>query len=298
MWLITKTNKEQTRQWEEQGYIFEAKKGVPNKVDILFLYYFMFKLYQNNWVEEFVLTRYEVLKGCGIYPGQERYNRLVESLDKWANIEIFPSAKLVDGGAFNSSSFCVIRFWNLQANNKKLIIKFDKDWISKIKDSSFYKFIDFEELKKLKAPLVFRVYELLSGVLYGRATWEIDVLDFAKKIPMAEKYISNIIPKIQAATRKIKDKTSLNISVETIRHERGYGSFIFKKSPPKKKAALFPKQKVNPSWKKVSKEETKKILSFLRDNPFSSHEACSKEIDIDLETVDSCVARLLKSHIN
>ena len=293
LWQIGKKDIDEVYRWTDRdGYGFEARKGVSNKVDILFLYYFMLKAQNDNWNNTLVLTRYEILKACGITPCKDKHKRLEESLEKWINFEIFFSGLFCDDVTYEKLSFGVINGWELREEDKKLEITFNENWILKIKRSVFFKYIDFEEIRKIKTPLAFRLYEILCENLHDQKLWEIDILKLAEKIPMAEKQTSHIIPRIESATKRIRDKTRLNVLIITVKQGRNKGAFIFKKLPKK-----IIKQKINPAWEKVSKEDTEKIMTYFGANPFESHEECSKQLNIAVETINYCIAWRLKSQM-
>lgn len=86
--------------------------------------------------------------------------------------------------------------------------------------------------------MALRLYEILVKTFYKRDTWEIDIKRLAEKIPMSEKYIAHIIPKVKAATTRIKSNTELDVSVQVVKQGRGQGKFIFQKG---KLLALLPK---------------------------------------------------------
>jgi hypothetical protein len=214
--------------WQDrEGYIFRAGYKPPVKTDVLFLYYIMFCSQKNGWKEELSLTRYNILKGCGIIPGKTWFKRLEDSLKRWKMIGIEYKGTFYDEKSYKTMNFGIIDSWSIEEDSKILKVRFSLEWLLKIKESNFFKMINFEDIKKLQSPLVTRLYEILIKSFQGRDRWEIDALKLASKIPMKEKYISHIIIKIKTAVNKINNDSELKISVELKRQGRGKAIFIF-----------------------------------------------------------------------
>jgi len=231
--------------WEDQdGYIFEAAGGVPSKVDILFLYYFMLEAQNNSWNDTLIFSRYQVLNGCGMNVGKTERDRLKVSLEIWKRITIAFSGTFYSGKEYHAMEFGIIDDWAIR-EDKRLEVRLNRRWIEKIKQSEFFKYISFNQMKQLRSPLALRLYEILVKNFYRRDTWEIDVLKLALKIPMTEKYIAHIAPKITAATKRISEKTELNIEVKVLKQGRGQGKFVFtrKANNNPQQQELFPPEK-------------------------------------------------------
>lgn len=222
--------------WEDRdGYHFEASRGVPSKVDMLFLYYIMLESQNNNWNTVVSCSRYKILNACGMSPSKEKRDRLIRSLEAWKRVTVSFSGTFYTGTGYKFLEFGIINDWGVREKDNYLEIELNKKWIEKIKQSEFFKYLSFEHMKRLRSPLALRLYEILVKTFYKRDVWEIDVLKLAEKIPMAEKYFADVVPKIEAATKRIKEKTELNITVKVIKHSRGQGKFIFTKKEKKGK---------------------------------------------------------------
>ncbi|MEA1967878.1 MAG: replication initiator protein A [Thermodesulfobacteriota bacterium] len=217
--------------WKDaDGYIFEAAGGVPSKVDILYLYYFMLESQKQNWNNNLILSRYQILKGCGVNPSKDKRARLKQCLEVWKRVTITFSGTFYTGQGYKSLEFGIIDKWGVRDDDNKLEIRLSPDWVEKIKTSDFFKYVSFNQMKALRSPLALRLYELLVKTFHQRTVWEIGVLRLAAKIPMTEKYVAHITPKVTAATKRIKEKTELNIKVRMIKQGRGKGKFIFTKA--------------------------------------------------------------------
>lgn len=277
---------------DKDGYKFEATSGMPTDMDDLFLHYLKFKLYKNKWKPELNLSCCKMLKSCGVTPSQLNYERLRKSLEKWIGVYISFSGIFYDGEYHKALSFKIMG--TVVIENDKLLIRFNEYWIKKIKHTQFYNFFDFDQIRKLRSNSAFRFYEILSKAFYTHDYWEIDMLELAKKMPLNEKYISGIIPKIQTMNKRIKHNTSLNVSMEIVKQDRGNGKFIFKKiAYPNSK----PFKKIKKVWGRVNKKDIEKIMNYFGDNPFETYDECAEKININVELVYSCISILLKTHM-
>lgn len=228
MWMQNERFAPDVVKWTDQeGYVFSCTSGTPTKVDMIFLYFLLLECQKQNWFNELSFSRYQILKSCGITPSKKKYQRLEESLEKWKFTGIKFSGKFYNGVEYETLSFGIINDWNIQKDDKKIRIELNKFWIQKIQRSEFFKYISFNQMKQLRSPLALRLYEILTKTFYTRDTWEVGVLKLAAKIPMTEKYFSDIVKKIIPATKRISDKTELNIKVQVVKQGRGKGKFIF-----------------------------------------------------------------------
>ncbi|MCP4116593.1 MAG: replication initiation protein [Desulfobacteraceae bacterium] len=198
----------------------------------------------NNWEKVFSVSQYQVLSGCGMNPGHKERARLRDALDKWQSAHVKFRGTFYDGIAYADNGFHILK-WKQELKSKKITITMDSDWIEKIKQSEFFKYISFTQMKVLRSPLALRLYEILVKTFYRRTTWEIDALKLAAKIPMEKKYFSDIAPRIKAATKRISDKTELAVKVQVVKQGRGKGKFIFTKTAKEQpqQQDLFPPER-------------------------------------------------------
>ena len=148
---------------------------------------------------------------------------------------------------------------------KNLILRFNKDFLLQIENSSFYKRIKFQDLIKFKRPITTRVYEILSKSFQKRSVWKIDSVKLAQKIPISQKFPSHIVRAIIPTVNRIQKKTDLNVHLELDKKKRGCIILIFKlKNNPKLKA-LPPSQKA-----KDLPENSLSILTLIPSNKVKS----------------------------
>jgi hypothetical protein len=231
--------------WKDRdGYIFRAGYKFPVKTDYIFLLYFLLESQRNGWSDEIVTSKYKVLKNCSMPNTQQSYNRLEDSLKRWKMVGIEFQGTFYDRKTYSIMNFGIIDDWRIDTENRSLYIKINRFWLYKIKESDFFKYINFTKLKMLKSPLTVRLYEILIKNFQGRKTWAIDAMKLAQKIPMNEKHASHIIPKVQAAVNRINSQTDLKIKVMVQRPARNQATFFFEieKKPSEKPPLQIPEK--------------------------------------------------------
>jgi len=240
--------------WRDRnGFIYRAGYKPPSKTDIIFLLYLLMRSQQEGWRQEMVLSQREILTGCGIQPGKSWYERLKDSLERWTNTTVKFAGTFYDGREYLTMNFNIIEAWKIEKKSKKLVIRFSPEWLTRIKESNFFKLIDFEQLKSLRSPLAVRLYELLIKTFQGRKSWSIEATKLAQKIPMNEKHPAHIIPKVRAAVNRITRKTNLKISLEVERPRRGQAIFHF-----------YKEDAVEETEKRSNAEELEALLKLVR----------------------------------
>jgi len=216
--------------WKDRdGFTYRAGYRPPTKTDIIFLYYLLLRSQRENWVEEIELTRYRILCDCGITPGKKWFVRLEDSLQRWLMVKIEFQGKFYDGREYQTINFGIIDSWSIEKRTNKLRVRFSPEWQLKIRESDYFKMIDFNVLRSLKSPLVIRLYEILVKSFQGRERWEVDALRLAQKIPMNERYPADIIPKIKDSIQKINERSTLSVKLNVRRPRRGEAIFLFRK---------------------------------------------------------------------
>jgi len=216
-----------------KGYTYRVGYKMPTKTDVIFLYYLMLRSQQSGWKENITLTQREILKGCGLTPGKKPADRLKDSLERWKMVGIKFAGTFYDGKEYQTLSFGVIDEWNLEKGTRHLNVRFAPKWLALIKNSNYFRYIDFRQMKSLGSPLATRLYEILIKSFQGRNKWSIDALKLAAKIPMKEEYVADILPKIIKVVDIINAKTDLNITIIVKRPQRGQAVITFRKHKTK-----------------------------------------------------------------
>ena len=217
--------------WQDrEGYFYRCGYKVPTKLDIIFLMYILYRSQQEGWKEEIELSRYEILKSCGYTSCRPAdYERLEDSLERWKMVGVKFKGTFYDGKRYITLSFGIIDTWKIDEQTRRLKIRFNREWLTRIKNSSYFKYLNFDQIRSLRSPLAMRLYEILVKNFQNRDEWSINAKNLAKKIPMKEKAVAHIVPKIKAAVNRINIKTNFRVSLLIERPRRGEAFFIFKK---------------------------------------------------------------------
>lgn len=228
--LVSKLEDDVGFVWKDQeGYEYRCGYKPPTKLDAIFLFYLLYRSQKSGWEEEIELSRYEILKNCGfksIRPAD--YKRLEDSLDRWKMVGVRYKGTFYDGKTYITLSFGIIDSWKLEKKNKKLYIRFNKEWLTRIKNSIYFKYIDFEKIKALRSPLAIRLYEILVKNFQNRNEWRIEAMKLAKKVPLKLQYPSHVIAKVKPAVNRINKCTDLNIQLK-IERFKSKVIFVFSK---------------------------------------------------------------------
>lgn len=226
--------------WKDrEGYEYRCGYKPPTKLDAIFLFYLLYRSQKSGWEEEIELSRYEILKNCGfksIRPAD--YKRLEDSLDRWKMVGVRYKGTFYDGKKYITLSFGIIDTWKIEERNKKVYVRFNKEWLTRIKNSTYFKYIDFEKIKALRSPLAIRLYEILVKSFQNRDEWRIEAMKLAEKIPLKVRYPSHVVSKVRSAVNRINACTDLNIYFEAEKFKPKV-ILIFRKSDRKLPDYLF-----------------------------------------------------------
>lgn len=225
---------------DNDGFVYSCAGSPPAKADIVFLYYLLYESQENDWATTITLPHYKILSSCGMKAGKQNKDRLQESMSRWKRVTLSFKGTFYDGKKYKIKEFSIINDWHVvDGDDKKITIEFNTSWLEKIKSSSFFKFVSFDQLKRIKSPIALRLYEILTKTFYKRSEWEIGVHKLADKIPMAETQYSHIVPKIKTAISKINDNVSdIQVELNVIKQGRNQGKFIFRKATPCEKQQI------------------------------------------------------------
>lgn len=247
---------------DKEGFIYRAGYKPPVKTDLLFLLYFLMLAQRNKYKPLIETTRFNVLKGCGLTDGQDNYERLKDSLERWKMVGIKFEGNFYGGKAKKIMNFGIIDHWEINKETKVLQVRFSPEYLLLVQNSSFYRYINFSEIKTLRTPLAIRLFEILSKSFQGRHSWEIEALKLAQKIPMVEKYPSHIVLKIQPAISRISKHTALKIALTTRENEKGETIIVFEKEQVQKQEKHHLKDSTM-SFSIPNNEEFKRLVTIL-----------------------------------
>lgn len=248
--------------WSDRaGYIYHSGYKIPTKTDGIFLLYLLLQSQLNDYSLEFTVSRYQVLKACGVGVDAGWYDRLTESLNRWLRVDLSFSGKFFDGKEYQHMGFHILEAWKLDKESKHLKIRFSAEFLEMMKGRGFFKYLNFNEFKRLRAPLATRLYEILSKSFHNRDLWECEAEKMAQKIPMNERFPADIIPKIRAGINRINKYTTSNYDLEIRRPERGKAILVFRRLPdnPHPETKREPRQ----SFTMPENDEFKALVALL-----------------------------------
>lgn len=256
-------------QRSETGFVWKHAKGFvlktsfkpPVKTDLVFLLYLLMESQNQSWKDEIKLSRYQILKQCGISRNTQWYDRLEESMERWKQVEIQFNDAFYRGKEYETLHFGVVDSWGIEKGTRKLRVRFSPEYLSMVQNTAYYRFLNFNQVKALRSPLATRLYQLLVKTFKNRDHWEIDSVLLAEKIPMKQKFPAHIVLKIRPAINRIYKYTDLKITLEERRKGRGEIVLIFRKeaAAPKEK----PIEAKAPAFVMPDDEDYKKLVAML-----------------------------------
>ncbi|MBU1134741.1 MAG: replication initiation protein [Candidatus Omnitrophica bacterium] len=279
IWFPTKPELIQEKEvyiYEKNGYKIEFI-GLPNHTDVLFLYYLLYLCQENGFKEEIYTTKYEVIESCFGYRGSTQYKQLKEALEKWKKVSVEFKDTFYNGEKYQFMIFGIIDTAEVKENGE-LYVRFNKEFLEIIKNSQFYKYINFEEFKSLERPTSRRLYELLIKNFYNRTTWKIEIMKLVDKIiPPGllnyKIYPSHIKKKIEVSLEEINKKTVMTIRFEIKTNKKEQKICIFKREIHKQKPLQQNrisgrgKYSLEDIWSRViEKERTESVKELIAQN--------------------------------
>lgn len=214
-----------------KGFVLKTSFKPPVKTDLIFLLYLLLESQNQSWKDEIRLSRYQILKKCGLSRNTQWYDRLEESLERWKQVGLEFNGAFYNGKEYETLHFGVIDSWGIDKVTKKLRIRFSPEYLSLVQNTPYCRYLNFDQLKALRSPLATRLYQLLIKTFKNRDIWEIDATLLAEKIPMKKIYPAHIALKIKPAVRRIYNYTDLKVTVEERKKGRGEIVFVFRKEP-------------------------------------------------------------------
>jgi len=242
-------------------FVLKTSFKPPVKTDLIFLLSLMLESQKHSWKDEIRISRYQVLKNCGLGTDARWYDRLEESLERWEEVSLEFNGVFYTGQEYKTLHFGIVDSWGIDEKTKLLRVRFSPEYLSMIKETPYYRYLNFDQVKKLRSPLATRLYQLLVKTFKSRDHWEIDSILLAGKSPMKQRFPAQIALKIHPAVRRIHKYTDLKITLEERKKERGKIVFVFRKeaSAPKAKP-LFKETK---SFVMPESDEFKKLVAML-----------------------------------
>lgn len=213
-----------------------ASDTLPTRFDKIVLYYLLHELFKTTKLNstKIITTRYKVAKNIFSPPpdviqkklkkirnvGKNEYSRIMLALKRWTDVSIEFEGIFYEGDNYTTRFFHIIDSVKLDHKTKELYIAFNEQYIKQLRETEFYKYINFNEYKKLTKPISVRLYEILIKTFKGRDTWQIDIINLAEKLTLSIKYPAHIFAKLTPAVKEITSKTDLKIKFKYDKESR------------------------------------------------------------------------------
>lgn len=222
-WIISERGKTKVHTLEKGKGKYEIKsiEGLPNRFDKIVLYCLLYKLNElENNCDSIITTRYDIAKNIFYKTttmSKANYARIILALEKWKALSIKFEGIFYEGDNYTYRLFSVLDDVILNKETNELYIKFNQQYLKQIRESKFYKLIDFKEYRELTRPISARLYEILIKTFKERDNWYIDIKNLAEKLtlekrPYRENYFpSDVLIKLRPGINEINKKTKLKI---------------------------------------------------------------------------------------
>lgn len=284
-WVIDRKNKATT--WKidkDQGkYEIVSPFGLPKHFDKIVLYFLLYKLYKESSLELCTLTtsRYEIAKSIfgGNHFGKNVYTRIMHALKRWQSISINFEGIFFEADGYTVRYFSIIDEVVLRKEKGSLTIRLNEGYITQLKETKFYKLIDFEQYKKLSKTSSARLYEILSKTYKGRDEWAIGIQALAEKLTFEKRegvklyYPSDVLRYVKPGINEINKKTDLCIAFS---YNKETGVCIFKKVK-KQKETFTPATKEHARKHGPTKKEVDLCMKHFNLLPVEEQENILKE---------------------
>ena len=283
IWTIEKPNGK---------YEIASPFGLPKHFDKIILYFLLHKLYRRNRFDGYKLStsRYEIAKNVyGVKAfGKNKYERIMKALKCWKSISINFDGVFFEGDGHTIRYFSVIDDVRLCKETGELTVRFSKTYIKQLKNTKFYKFINFEQYKKLHKASSARLYEILVKTFKERDKWVINIQLLAEKLTFEKRegeknfFPSDVLRRLKPGVNEINKKTDLLID---FRYNKKSNVCIFKKLKKPKEHFLAasrvedrPKKEVSltkqvsacmEKFRSLPADEQKRILDDIKKQPYS-----------------------------
>lgn len=210
----------------DKEYTMLVGYKTPNSTDILYLYYFIKILQKNDYPEIITIKQSSLIKD--LFDGSDSsyyYKKIKDCLKVWKNVGISFNGSFYDGKNYKAIEFAILDVGQVDEDGV-ITIEFNRIFLSILKNTNFYRYINLNEFKELKRPISRRLYELLKKSSFP---YKIEIAKLADKMLLKRKFASQIIQKLKPAVNEINKNTDLKINFNCSKNEDGENICIFEK---------------------------------------------------------------------
>ena len=224
LWFTDSKKNDSSFIWKDiEGYEYRSGYKIPDKLDILILLYLLLKSQQLDYQSRITITKYEILKKCGLWIDSKYYDRLEDSLKRWKNVSIEFHGTFYNNKEYITIGFGIINDYEIEKAKKDIKVNLNENWLLKIKESEFFKYINFEQYKALKRPISRRLYEILCKSFKSRSEWSISLIKLGIKLTLSGRlrkmqdgrekeviYASDVLVAIKPAIKEINNLSKIS----------------------------------------------------------------------------------------
>jgi hypothetical protein len=160
-----------------------------------------------------------------------------------------------EGDKYTKRGFHILDGYKLSEDGK-LEIYFNEQYLEQLRNTNYFKLINFDEYKLLKRPVSARLYEILIKTFKDRDIWQIGIVRLAEKLTLEKRYPSQILEKLQPAVNEINKNTGLKVNLD---YNKETHICTFTKVKPIDSVS----SKDNPQETKLPEDETFNALTSL-----------------------------------
>jgi len=170
--------------WRENGYTYTAAYRAPDQVDMLFLMYILMQSQQTDYASQLEFSRYGILKGCACPINPQYLRRLEDSLKRWSQVSLDFKDCFYDGQNEVSRHFQILDSYKIREQDRRLELQLNADFLSQIKHSAHFKYLDFNYYRLLRRPVSRRLHELLTCTFKNSQQWSLPLTDLGRKLTL------------------------------------------------------------------------------------------------------------------
>jgi hypothetical protein len=213
-WIVSERSNSKTLiiEREKGTYVIsttDSVKRLPDRTDKILLYYLLHLILPTK-KNNLIITRYNILKNVFGSTSRQYYERIVESFDRWCGVFIKFEGIFYEGDSYTKRGFHILDGYKLDEDGR-LEIDFNEQYLEQLRNTNYFKLIDFDEYKRLRRPVSARLYEILVKTFKDRDTWQIGIIKLAEKLTLEKRYPSQILEKLIPAVNEINKRTGLKI---------------------------------------------------------------------------------------
>lgn len=200
------------------GYRYQAAYRAPDQLDMLYFSYFLMRSQQQNYAHRLEFSRYEILKGCTCPINPQYLKRLEDSLKRWQSVTISFENSFFYQNALHSKSFSLLDGFKLRDKDRRLEVHLNPEFLQQIKQSRYFKYVDFNYYRQLKRPVSRRLLEILTPAFKQSSQYRISLLELGKLLTLYSRKRKNKSGEVEDVLYPSDVLTAIRSAVDEINH--------------------------------------------------------------------------------